>query len=573
VFAYNLIRPLYDEMLGPQGAGPARALPVSGVVGQLDRISGAAEDWLRARLGTGRTSLLVLVVLAIFVKNGFTFVSRYAGARLGLATVRDLRDQIFDALLGQSPGYFHRISSGVLMSRVVSDVQLIHETLAERLGDLLQDLLTLIVLAVYLFSLEPRLATAMTLLGPLLVAPVLHLSRRLRTRSRQAQERMGDLASVFDESVRGMAIVQAYGAESFKRRRFRAASRQHFLASLRARAIQAVNAPIMELVGTAAAVALVAYASVRISSNSMTLGDFSAFLVAAYGAYNPIKRLNKFNLALQQAVVAAERVFEVIDAPVAIQDRPETVELDDIGDGVRLEGVSFAYQHERWVLEGVDLSIPRGQTVALVGPSGAGKTTIAQLIPRFWDVQRGTVLVGGLDVRAVTLRSLRSQIGLVTQHTVLFDDTVRANIAFGRRDATDESVKAAARIARADGFIRSLEEGYDTRIGEGGRLLSGGQRQRVAIARAVLRDAPILILDEATSALDAAEERLIRKALEELMRGRTTLVIAHRLSTVRTADQIVVIDQGRITQRGPHDQLVAVDGVYRRLVDAQEIAD
>jgi subfamily B ATP-binding cassette protein MsbA len=571
VFAYNLIRPVYDELLDPVAADEDRALPKGGLVGQLDRVADAAESWLRGRLGTSRTTVLLLVLIAILAKNAFSYLARYAGARLGLATVRDLRNLLFEALLGQSPGYFHRTSSGVLMSRVVSDVQLINEALAERFGDLLQDTLTLVVLLTYLYSLDLRLALATTVLAPLMLAPVVQLSRRLRVRSRQAQERMGEMATVLDETVRGIPIVQAYGAEGFEYGRFRGASHRHFVANLRARAIQAANAPIMELVGTAAAVALISYASVQITGGRMTLGDFSAFLVGVYGAYNPVKRLNKFNLALQQAAVASERVFEVIDEPVAVCDRPGAVRITDIGDGIRFEGVAFCYEHDRWVLDHFDLHIPRGKTVALVGPSGAGKTTVARLIPRFWDVQRGAVIVGGHDVRDVNSRSLRYQVGLVTQETVLFNDSVRSNIAFGLEGVTDETVEAAARVARAHGFTRALPEGYDTIVGEGGVRLSGGQRQRLAIARALLKDAPILILDEATSALDPPEERLVQKALDALMRERTTLIIAHRLSTVRNADMIAVLEEGRVVQRGTHDELMEAGGLYRTLADAEEM--
>jgi subfamily B ATP-binding cassette protein MsbA len=573
VFAYNLIRPIYDELLDPTAEVAERVASTGAMVGWLDQLADRATEWLRARLESHRGSLLLLLLLAIVAKNGFGFLARYAGARLGLATVRDLRNMIFDALLGQSPGYFHRSSTGVLVSRVVNDVQLVNEAVAERLGDLLQDVLILIVLVAYLYSLDLRLALATTVVAPLLLAPVVYLSRRLRRRSREAQERMAELATALDETVRGIRIVQAFDGQHFKRERFRSASERHFRSSLKARAIQAANAPIMELVGTAAAAALIAYASIQIAEGLMTLGDFSAFLIATYGAYNPIKRLNKFNLALQQAVVASERVYDVIDAPVAVQDRPGSIRLEGIGDGIRFDNVSFAYEHDRWVLRDFDLEVPVGRRVAVVGPSGAGKTTVAQLIPRFWDVQRGVVTIDGHDVREVRLASLRAQIGLVTQETVLFADSVRANIAFGRDRASEEEVEAAARAARAHGFVRALPEGYDTLIGEGGARLSGGQRQRLAIARALLRDAPVLILDEATSALDPPEERLIQKALDELMRGRTTLIIAHRLSTVRKADTIVVMDEGRVVQMGTHDELIAADGLYRKLVEADEITD
>ncbi len=573
VFAYNLVRPVYDQVLRPAGAAPVAGAARGGLVGQLDRAAEVAQGWLRDRIPSHAGAVVALILLAVAARSLFTFLARYAMARLGLATVRDLRDALFDALVAQSPAYFHGTSSAALVARAVSDVQLVNEALAERFGDLFEDLLTVAVLVVYLFSLDSRLALAVVVLAPLLLAPVVRLSRALRREARRAQERIGDLASVLDETLAGLRVVQAFRMESVQAGRFRRATRQHFRASLRARAIQAANAPLMEVVGAAGAVALIAYASLEIRAGAMTLGDLSAFLLAVYGAYNPVKRLNKLNLALQQAEVAAQRVFEVVDAPVAIADRPGARALSGIGGGVRLEGVSFAYEGERWVLDGLNLEIPAGRTVALVGPSGAGKSTIAQLIPRFFDAQRGSVRVDGQDVRDVTLASLRALIGLVTQETILFNDTVRSNIACGRADVPLAEVEAAARAASAHEFVLALPRGYDSVVGEAGVRLSGGERQRLAIARALLKDPPILILDEATSALDAESERLVQGALDALMRGRTTLVIAHRLTTVRRADLIVVVDRGRVVETGRHEQLLAGGGLYRRLVEIQELKE
>ncbi len=576
VFAYNLIRPIYDSVL--HGTSTTRVhetskipIPKKGFVGDLDRASHRAEAWLGKVVGKSRATVLVLVFLAIVIKNVFTFVARYSIAQLGLATIRDLRNAIGDALLRQSPRFFHEIPSGVLIARVVNDVKVIHEALAERLGDLLQDSLTVVVLLVYVFSLNFRLALVTLVLAPILLAPVIHFSRHLRRRSRQSQERMGDLTAILDETIKGIRVVQAFGMEEFEAKRFRSATHRHFWANLKARAIQAANAPVMEIIGSLGALALIGYASHQIASGAMTLGDFSAFLLGVYGAYNPIKRLNKFNLALQQAIVASERVYEVLDAPVEVQDKPGAGELDGIGDGVHLDHVWFAYEDESWVLKDIDLDIRAGQSVAIVGASGAGKSTIAQLIPRFWDVQKGAIRLGGKDVRDVTLKSLRAQIGLVTQETILFNDTVRKNIAFGQEDAPQDEIEAAAKAAYAHDFIMALPNGYETVIGESGLKLSGGERQRIAVARALFKNPPLLILDEATSQLDTEAERLVQHALENLMRGRTSLVIAHRLTTVRNADLVVVLRDGRIIERGSHAELLRAGGAFSEMVAAQEL--
>lgn len=572
VFVFNLVRPICDQLLLPTPDTEMIVLsPGEGLVAALDAVAARAKSALQGWVGGHRVAILALVFLTILVKSLFAFVARFASARFGLATIRDLRDGLYKSLLSQSPAYFHDRSTADFVSRATSDLQLLREALAERFGDVAQDLVTVPAILIYLLSLDLRLTLATAVAAPLAFAPVVHFSRRLRSYARQAQERTSEVAVVIDETVRGVRVVQNFGMVEFMANRFRRANQKQYLASLAARAVQAANAPVMEVVGSVAALAVIAYASSQITAGNMTLGSFSAFVLGGYAIYNPLKRLNKFNLVLQQSAVAATRIFEVVDAPVTVCERPGAHPLTKINSGIRFDNVGFGYRRGTWVLRDFELHIPQGSTVALVGNSGAGKSTVAQLIPRFFDVQEGTVWVGDHDVRDLELESLRAHIGLVTQETLLFDDTVRTNIVCGREGVGEDALEEAARIADADRFIRNLSDGYDTVIGEGGVKISGGQRQRLAIARAVLADPPLLILDEATSALDAESEAEIQDALGGFIRDRTTLIIAHRLATIRGADIIAVLAEGRITELGTHEDLLVEGGLYRRMVEMQEI--
>ncbi len=567
VFAYNLVRPLYDEILGPiQTVSSPGEKPSRGLVKILDTATNAAAAEIEKYAGGPRSTLLLLIFCSIVVKNLFTLLSRYATSRFGLATIRDLRRVLYRSLLTQSQSFFRASATGVITARMVNDIAVIREVLAERFADLLLDLLTITALIVFVFSLNFRLAAATFVAAPILLAPILYFSSRLRRQSRRSQEHMGDLAMILDESLRSMRVVQAFQMEFRLQEKFDKIAESHFLAQLRARTIQAANAPIMEIVGTLTGLLLIAWASLQIHNATMSLGDLSAFLAGVYGAYNPIKRLNKFNLALQQASIAAERVFEMIDAPVEVKNRPGAVELPDISPTIEFRDVCFAYEQDRPVLADINLRVESGQRLAIVGPSGAGKSTIAQLIPRFWDVQHGSVRVGDKDVRDLTLESLRAKIGIVTQETTLFNDTVINNLKAGRTFASSDTIEQAARAAFAHDFIMALPLGYHTIVGESGLKLSGGQRQRLAIARALVKNPPILILDEATSALDTESDSQVRQALVHLMEHRTTIVIAHRLSTVRDAGQIIVLDKGKIIERGTHIDLINLGGLYNRLV-------
>jgi subfamily B ATP-binding cassette protein MsbA len=538
---------------------------------------------------------VLTILLLVFITRAFTsFFSEYSFQKVGLSTVRDLRNQLYERMIGQSHKFFSERPTGEIVSRVVSDADAIQAAVSTRMGDLLQESVTLVGLTIFLFVKNPMLAVVSLVGAPLIVFPVVQFGKRLRKTTHRSQERMAEIATVLEETIRGVRIVKAFTMEPFEIARFREATAKHLRWNLRAQRIQALTSPVMELLAGVCMVALFAYAQSRIAAGKLTTGEFISFMTALALMYAPIKKLNKVNLSLNTALAASERVFSMLDVPNEVTESPNAIELQSVGEGIRYEGVTFTYgRHDGGqpilpvdpaipartgqagtpVLQNIDLNIAPGEIVALVGGSGAGKSTLVNLLPRFYDVTSGRITVDGVDIRDTSLKSLRGLMGFVTQEVILFNDTVRNNIAYGRADVDEQQVIDAAKAANAHDFISNLPRGYDTSIGESGVLLSGGQRQRLAIARALFKDPPILVLDEATSALDTESERLVQQALNNLMRGRTTLVIAHRLSTIRSAHKIVVLDKGRVVETGTHDQLLAHRGVYRKLYDLQFVDD
>jgi subfamily B ATP-binding cassette protein MsbA len=514
----------------------------------------------------------IAVLVVYFFKGLGAYFSAYLMTDIGQRVVRDLRNELFGHILKQSAGFFGRRTSGQLMSHMTNDVNQVQNAVSETVGDLIREGLALLGYTVALFYLDYRLALVVVTGTPVVVYPLVRLGQRIRRTSRRSQEQQEHLSHVTAEAFTGHRIVKAFGAEGHESSRFRRAADRLYRTNLKVTSTVAVLPPLMEFLGGVAVVGLIWYGSHNIAAGRITQGDFMAFVVVAFLIYAPIKRLSRVNTNLQQAIAAAERIFEVLDTHSEVAERPDAKILQPLKQSIEYRNVSFAYQDNsgKYVLRDVSFPVAAGQMIAIVGLSGAGKTTLVNLLPRFYDVTSGAVLIDGVDIRDVTLRSLRANIGIVTQETVLFDDSIGANIAYGSPGASQPEIEAAARAAHAHEFIAELPEAYETRIGERGQLLSGGQRQRLAIARALLKNSPILILDEATSSLDAESERLVQEALANLMRNRTSFVIAHRLSTVRRADKIIAFEAGRVAEIGRHDELLArADGVYAKLYALQ----
>ncbi len=527
----------------------------------LDRLVGgdAAVLWLLP------LAFVAIIIAKTFAIYGQAVLMRKATLRI----IEAVQGQMFRRLIGADLGYIDRRATGQLIARFLSDVGLLGQTLAEPFTALIRDSLTAAFLVGVMFYNNWRLALITFIVFPVSATIVVRLGRRTRRAARSAQAETGVLTSFLDDVLKGIRQVKAYAMERYEADRAEGLFASLFGLSYKITKIQARAAPTLEALGGVVFAAILAYGGYQVMQGQATVGSFMAFFVAMLLAYQPMRRLANVNTRMQQGLAAAERVFEIVDYRPEIADRPDAKPLSAGGQGVRLEAVDFSYGGGIPALHRVTMEAPAGRMTALVGPSGAGKSTVLNLIPRFYDVSGGAVTVGGQDVRDLTLESLRGAIALVTQETGLFNDTVRNNIAYGRPDAGDDEIREAARNAAAEEFIVGLPRGYDTMVGERGVFLSGGQRQRISIARAMLKNAPILLLDEATSALDTESEQQVQAALERLMEGRTTIVIAHRLSTVVGADTIYVFDKGRIVESGRHAELAAGGGLYARLSELQ----
>ncbi|MGQ9671760.1 MAG: ABC transporter ATP-binding protein [Candidatus Aminicenantales bacterium] len=555
----NLVQPIMDKLFTlSAGVGPQKTRFMDLVF----RYLGVSESQLVKLL-----PLLVLVV--IFGKGLFTFLSSFFMKTVGHRVVKKLRDDLYRHLLYQSSNFYDQMPTGDLMSRLTNDVDKIHQAISGSMADFIEEIFILIALLLGVFVIDFRLALVSIVITPLAIIPLAAFSRQLKKKSLVGQKKMAQIYGLLHETITGHRIVKAFTSEEFEIKRFLRATASYLKTSIKLAWIGSLSSPFMEFIGGVVGAFILYVGSRRIAQGVISPGDFGAFVMAIFMMYTPINRLNRANNVIQQAVASHQRIRELLETSPQIQDLPSAYPLPPVKGEVRFEHVSFCYNESRPTLTDITFEIKAHERVAFVGLSGAGKTTIINLLSRFYDPTSGSISIDGINIRQVTLASLRAQIGLVTQDTILFNDTVRNNIAYGLGDVPEERIIAAAQAAKAHEFILALPHQYDTPIGEKGGLLSSGQRQRLAIARALLKNPPILILDEATSALDPESERLIQAALDNAMKDRTTLVIAHRISTIKNADKIFVIDNGRLAETGNHEELYAKNGIYRKLYDLQ----
>ena len=555
----NLIQPIIDEMLqmAPQSVSGKASLMA--FFFKTLKVTKEQLMWL----------IPLILVIVILGKGLFTFLSSYFMKSVGHKVVRKMRNDLFEHLVYQSTNFFDHKPTGELMSRLTNDVDKLQQAVSGSMGDLLQEVFILFALVIYIFVTDWRLALASFVIAPLAAIPLAAFSRQLKKKGLLNQIRMSEIYNLLYESITGNKIVKAFTMEKFEIKKFYQATYNYFKTSLKLALIGSLSSPFMEFMGGVIGAFILVVGTTRIAQGHISPGDFGSFVMAVFMMYTPIKRLSRANNTIQQGVACHERIKEILEDVPQIREHPSAFPLPPIKGRVEFEHVSFSYNEARPVLHDISFEAKACETMALVGLSGAGKTTIINLISRFYDPTSGRITIDDIDIRQVNLDSLRSQIGLVTQELILFNDTVRNNIAYGLEDISPEKIKRAAKAAKAHDFVEQLPQGYETLIGEKGSLLSSGQRQRLAIARALLKDPPILILDEATSALDSESERLIQMAMANVMKNRTTFVIAHRLSTIRNADIILVVDKGRVAEVGTHEELCQKNGIYKKLYDLQ----
>ena len=512
--------------------------------------------------------LPIAIILLFFIKGIFDYGQAYLMNFVGLRIVADMREKLYNHLQNLSLSFFTKTPTGILISRITNDVNLIQGAVSNAITGLLKDAFTIVGLIGVIFYRNWKLAIIAFIIFPLAIIPIKEFGKRLRKFSRKSQQRMGSITAFLHETITGNRIVKAFSMEEYEKRRFAEENERFFKIILKRVKIRAISHPLMELIGGVGVALIIWVGGYSVVRGELTPGTFFSFMTALLMLYAPVRDLSKVNLEIQEGLAAAARVYELLDTIPDIKDEEGAISLPLISKGIDFQKITFKYGAEA-VLKEISLHVKVGEAIALVGMSGAGKTSLVNLLPRFYDVEEGQILIDSIDIRKVTLKSLRDQIGLVTQQTILFNDTIRNNIAYGNIKCSDEEIIKAAKAANAHDFIQRLPQAYETVIGEQGVKLSGGERQRLSIARALLKNAPILILDEATSSLDSDSETEVQNALEYLMKGRTVFVIAHRLSTIRNAHRIIVLSDGHIVEEGTHEELMVLNGEYRRLYDLQ----
>jgi subfamily B ATP-binding cassette protein MsbA len=567
-FRVLLIGPIFDRVLNPAAQG--RTI-------QLFKLPGSDRGLLLQQLIPSHfqnpwTAVAFALVAATILKGIFDYAGTYLVNYSGYGMVTDLRDDLYNTILRRSAAFFSKHTTGTLLSTIVNDIERVQSAMSGVMAEFLQQFFTFVFVAGAVILLGGKLAWVLVLFVPAIIYSSKRIGRQVRTTTRTGQDKLAEIQNILYETITGNRIVKAFGMENWEIGRFRKAAQRFFRANLRSVAASAVSSPLMDIFGAIAIALLIGLGRSQINRHAFTPGTFLAFIIAVFKLYDPVRKFALFNNSFQQAVGASSEIFRFMDIEDGVKEKPGAKPLAKLTRSIQFDRVAFSYANgegSREVLHEINLEVHVGEVLAVVGSSGAGKSTLVHLLPRFFDPTDGRILIDGADIRDVTLASLRSQIGIVTQDTVLFNDTVRNNIAYGQPHVSQKQVEEAALAALAHEFILGLPEGYETMIGERGLRLSGGERQRIAIARAILKNAPILILDEATSALDSESESLVQSALQNLMTGRTVLVIAHRLSTVRRADRIVVLENGTISDIGAHEELMQKLGTYRRLYELQ----
>ena len=544
-------------------------LIAGGLQSALPLIAKPVVDEIFVQKDVSALKWIPFTVIAIFFFKGLcNYAQNILMSSIGLRIVADLRNKLYEQIQKQSLSFFSGHSTGLLMSRITNDVQSVQTASSEAVTALVKDSFMLVCLIGVIFYTDWKLALIAMVVFPLAIYPITLFGRKMRKVTTSTQITMGTLNSLLQETISGTRIVKAFGMEQYENKRFAAENERLFKHYIKAVSVNSITSPLMDFLGGMGIAAVIFYGGYSVLQGNSTPGTFFSFIAALLMLYEPAKRLTNVNNTINQGIAGADRIFSIIDRVPDIEDKPDAAILPPISKSIHMENVTFCYEATP-VLKNINLTIRAGEVVAFVGMSGGGKTSLVNLIPRFYDVSEGRVMIDGHDVRDVTLQSLRRQIAIVTQQTILFNDTVKNNIAYGDIERTEEDIINAARAANAHDFITKLPDGYDSNIGELGTKLSGGEKQRISIARALLKNAPILILDEATSSLDTEAEIEVQEALDNLMKGRTTLVIAHRLSTIRNADRIIALVNGKIVEEGNHETLLAKRGEYYRLYNLQ----